>query len=900
MLVLLLLVAACACAATNGQGLAQCKTAEWQVCVPLTDKRGTFFKSGRNACVRCEFLNGSIATVRPFPSLAGVNGVAIRGYPFHVLSAKKLAPVEQAKVITLALIDGKIPDVKNDTFAGFSRLSKLSLDSNRLTNVKQSWFSGLKNLLSLTLSNNNIKQIEPGSFVHLTRLHLLDLENNLLQVVDPSWFCGPKGGFTLMLRSNSINSVSPGSFQNVRLVTLDLRDNDLSDLNGEVLWGQPWLTRLDISSGVLWSAYDAIPHEMMWNLRRSAQFKRESVTMLVEVPKFLFCARHDARELSFRWMFDSSGIVAGNTDFGPVNPGRSCGDVNSSLSTISIQAPVVVLATDGSLADKLDTKTLEQCRQVWEYDGGITVPLVGNSFFRLVSLATESANSEDVAMSFFQTQDTSTHTTKESGSSTRHTTNTNIPHGNTKNISCILVTKDEHTKLFFTVPSLHHQTHTTQTTYRTGTDHSSSPTHHCGTTEKEYTSLGPVDQSTPQVSTTPVPDLEVVQSPGHVLIPVVVSAVVLLVVLSLAVIWKVCAARLKGENERASASDDAHVWTIPPGVTFPGLLRSASLPARSGKMASDDAVSRRSLPAVLCSIEPTYSEIPDDATYSQIPDHLAAAQRPLPALPLTCWETPDHMTAAQHPLPVLPHTYSEIPDDGDSGPMAFYAATGEISLHVVTNRRQNRRSERSIATYGSTGQTGGQGRRNLFYRRASEVECIRARRQLRTAPVSQPADQAVRTYVNVTDAILSGGHDVTRAHVTFLTQPGPYRSWEIQGEGNCFAPRRVSLPTVTLPNTYWPWEITGEGTNNTPKRASLPTVTPPNTYWPWEIPGEGTRNTPRRVSLPTVTLPNTYWPWEIPGEGPRNTPRRAPLPTATLPNTYWPWEIPGEGLSNTA
>ncbi|KAI8506880.1 hypothetical protein Bbelb_153190 [Branchiostoma belcheri] len=960
--ILVLLLSDAACAASIGSRFLQCKAAEWQECVSSF----TYMKlhtSGTNACVVCEALNGSVATASPFPFLArGANGVAIRGYPFYVLSALTLAPLEQVRVHTLALIDAKIADVENNTFAGFSRLMKLSLNSNRLTYIKQAWFTGSKGLSMLVLSNNNIRQIEAGSFGRLTRLHLLDLHNNLLKVVDPSWLFGVTIRY-LDLRSNAIHSISKASFKQLQLARLDLRDNDLSCLDGEVLWGQTMLSQLYVSSGMLPSVHGATQHEMMWSLHRFASVRGGLVTMTAGVPKFLFCARQNAHELSFGWVFVSSDNVTGNTEFGELIPGRSCGDLDSSLSTISIQPPVVVLATDGSLTDTLDTKTLEQCRQVWEYDGGIAVSMVQNSIFRLVSMATESTGSEGVAMSFVQTQDTITLTTTESDSTQQHTTDTNITHDKTKNVTCILLTREEHTETFFTVPLVQRNTYTTETTYRTGTDHSSSSTHYFKSTEKDNTSS---DQSTHEVSTTPGPDVEVVQTPGHVLIPVVVSVAVVLVLLSLAVlVWKVRTARLNAEDDRDS--DDAHVWTIPPGVTFPGLLRSASLPAAcSGKMASDDAVSCRSLPAVLHSIEPTYSEIPDDVasaqrplpglplvyceipddvipgvvrsaslpacsrggapdkaasrrslpavlpsiepTYSQIPDHMPAANRLLPALPP--WEIPDHQTASQRPLPALHHTYSEIPDDEESRLMSFYADAGEISLHVVRNRRQNRRSERSMATYGSTGQTDGQ--RNPFYRNASEVEGIRSRRQQRTALVSQPADQGVSRYINVTDAILSRDEDVTRAHIAFLTQPNTYWSWEIQGKGNLVTPWRVSLPTVTLPNTYWPWEITGEGTRNTPRRASLPTgthftprraslptVTLPNTFWPWEIPWEGTRFTPRRASLPTGTLPNTYWPWELPGEGTRNTPRRVSLPTVTLPYTYWPWEIPGEGTHFT-
>ncbi|KAI8486730.1 hypothetical protein Bbelb_354780 [Branchiostoma belcheri] len=665
------LLFATACAVPNGPRL--CKRTEWFECVPFTGKP-TGLASVTGVCVVCEVLNEDGASRSPVLFPAGAEEVAIRGYPFHVLSAEKLAQLDSSEIDTLALIDAKIVDVKNNTFSEFWGLRKMSLDSNRLTDVKQTWFTGLRSLLTLILSNNNIKQIEPGSFKDLTRLRILDLENNLLQAVDQGWLSGLRGSTILNLRSNAINSISPGSFKSLQLTWLDLRDNELSSLDKDVLWGQPWLSRFHASSR--------------------------------------------------------------------------------------------------SLAGKLNTNTPEQCRQVWEHDSGITVPLM---------------------------------------------------------------------------------------------------------------------------SSTTGQDLEVAQAPDHVLISINVSAAVVLVMSFLAVLlWKVRAARLNAEDDRAS--DDTHVWTIPPGVAFPGLLRSASLPTYSGKMASDDAASCRSLPAVLHSIEPTYSEIPDDVA--------CAHQGELHGL---------------QDVSVPTHTYSEIPDDEATGPIPF-CSDAAFPLHVVTNCRQNRRllagnritssrqrSGRSIATYGSTGQANDQ--RNPYYRNASLVQGIRARRQLRTAQVSRP-DQGVGTYVNVMDGIMptywplqvpgeGTRYTARRVSLPTVTLPNTYWPWEIPGEGTRNTARRVSLPTVTLPNTYWPWEIPGEETRNTARRVSLPTVTLPNTYWPWEIPEEGTLNTARRASLPTVTLPNTYWPWEIPGERTRNTPRRVSLPDVTLPNTYWPWEIPGEGTCNT-
>ncbi|XP_019616018.1 PREDICTED: uncharacterized protein LOC109463605 [Branchiostoma belcheri] len=565
---LFLLLLAASCAASGGRRFPPCKTAGWLECVPhLTEKPATFLIF-KGSCVLCEGLGGDVASVSPFPFLATVHAVAIRGYPFHVLSARKLAPLEHSKVDALALIDANITDVENNTFAGFSSLEKLSLDSNRLESVNQTWFTGLENLLVLILSNNSIRRIEPGIFVNLPRLHVLDLENNLLQAIDPSLLFGPnyKVGLILILSSNAISSVSRGSFHCISLAWLDLRDNDLSCLDEDVFRGQSSLLRLHVSSG--------------------------------------------------------------NT------------------------------------------------------------------------------TSEGVGMAFVKKQHTDALTTTESSTHNTHT--------NTRNITCILLTRGEHT-MFFTVPDPvhgHHgqcQTYTTETSYTAGTiKHSSSPTHYTDITETENTSSesGHYDSTLHVMSNTTLgPDLEVVQAPCHIVIPVVVSAVAVLAMSFLAVLlWKVRAARLNTEDDMAS--DDAHVWTIdiPLDVTFPSLLRSASLPtARSGKTASDDAASCKSLPAVLHSIEPTYSEIPDD---------VACAHRPLPGLPHvysddagvvrsaslpacsrgatpddaascrslpavlqfiepTYSQIPDHIAAAQRPLPApprvtLPNTYWpwEIPGEG--------------------------------------------------------------------------------------------------------------------------------------------------------------------------------------------------------------------------------------------
>eukprot|EP00058_Branchiostoma_floridae_P020636 XP_002606126.1 hypothetical protein BRAFLDRAFT_88037 [Branchiostoma floridae] len=344
------------------------------------------------------------------------------------------------------------------------------------------------------------------------------------------------------------------------------------------------------------------------------------------------------------------------------------------------------------------------------------------------------------------------------------------------------------------------------------------------------------------------------------------------------------------------------------------MVRSDSLPdlRRTHREVPIDAISSRSLPADLHSIEPTYSEIPD---------HVAAAQRPLPEAPHTYWQIPDHLASAQRPLPHVPCTYDEIPDDvvlqvrrsasihtvtrihevvkddnvscksapaalhsvesvywkilnddddnDDDGPILPYAATAEISLSEVKKRRenaqpyrqnsQNQRSStsRQIIALGLDRMVNTQ--RVTFYEQCPCGQYERANITSRNIFGDPTTDHDVRTYVNATDA--SGVPSVSHAVGSVLSTPSDtYWPWCVPTERPRSKPRRASLPA--LPDSHWSSAISREGPHNTPLRTPL-TISP-NTYWPWEYPRRwGSGNTPPRATLTTLPLPNTYWPWEI-------------------------------------
>lgn len=71
--------------------------------------------------------------------------------------------------------------IEDDAFAGLTKLQRLYLGDNELTEVKASWFRGLEKLESLHLKRNRIVQFDPNVFQHLPNLQELDVSMNRLR-----------------------------------------------------------------------------------------------------------------------------------------------------------------------------------------------------------------------------------------------------------------------------------------------------------------------------------------------------------------------------------------------------------------------------------------------------------------------------------------------------------------------------------------------------------------------------------------------------------------------------------------------------------------------------------------------------------------------------------------------
>ncbi|XP_073995187.1 toll-like receptor 6 [Rhodnius prolixus] len=145
--------------------------------------------------------------------------------------------------------------INSGTFSGLIRLVLLNLSHNRITKLDPTFFHDLYTLQILNLEHNSIDAIPPDTFTPMNNLHtlvlsynkisyidayalnglyvlsLLSLDNNLLEQVHSDAFRNCTGLRDLNLNGNKLRSV-PIALRDMRLLrTVDLGENNISNLD---------------------------------------------------------------------------------------------------------------------------------------------------------------------------------------------------------------------------------------------------------------------------------------------------------------------------------------------------------------------------------------------------------------------------------------------------------------------------------------------------------------------------------------------------------------------------------------------------------------------------------------------------------------------------------------------
>lgn len=136
--------------------------------------------------------------------------------------------------------------IRNSSFSGIKNLNKLTLRERNLKIIEPMAFMPLKNiLLELDLSNIQITDQFMNQFSRqindITRLERLNLNNNMITQTDPEWFIRLKNLIILNLASNNITHLEKSSFKYLfNLERLVLKNNRLAGCLDQT----PFLSRL--------------------------------------------------------------------------------------------------------------------------------------------------------------------------------------------------------------------------------------------------------------------------------------------------------------------------------------------------------------------------------------------------------------------------------------------------------------------------------------------------------------------------------------------------------------------------------------------------------------------------------------------------------------------------------
>ena len=161
------------------------------------------------------------------------------------LSATLFEGLGDTNITQVWLQNSGIASVKKGAFRKLQKLTRLHLNTNKITLFEDRVFEDLPDLVYLNLEDNNIVDLPSATRVGLwPGLSVLDLDMNSIKHINYESLKGYTNLTKLYLRHNNIYKISDDAFKPLsRLTTLDLRENRISRLSPGTF--DP-LTRLEI------------------------------------------------------------------------------------------------------------------------------------------------------------------------------------------------------------------------------------------------------------------------------------------------------------------------------------------------------------------------------------------------------------------------------------------------------------------------------------------------------------------------------------------------------------------------------------------------------------------------------------------------------------------------------
>ncbi|EEZ97737.1 protein artichoke [Tribolium castaneum] len=165
----------------------------------------------------------------------------------------------------LNLKDNNILLIPASALGRLPKLSSLQLDYNRVAALSGDILRSIaEKVTSLVLAKNVIRELPPASFQHFQHLSHLDLTRNLLTTLNSDAFVGLETTLKeLHLPQNKISTITGPTLSLLKLETLDLSDNHLTELSRNVFGMLPQLRFLNLSHN---SHLASIPSNLLHKL----------------------------------------------------------------------------------------------------------------------------------------------------------------------------------------------------------------------------------------------------------------------------------------------------------------------------------------------------------------------------------------------------------------------------------------------------------------------------------------------------------------------------------------------------------------------------------------------------------------------------------------------------------
>lgn len=214
---------------------------------------------GLTSLVFLNLADNKLVTLPPelFSDTRDVKELHLQNNSINVLAPGLFNDLSQLLVLDLS--DNELTDewVNAATFAGLLRLVVLSLSGNNIAKLEPSVFRDLYSLQILRLEDNVIQHIAENTFISLNNLHTLILSKNKLTRIDSNTLTGLFGLSVLSLDSNAIEYIDPEALRNSSgLQDFHLNSNKLFDVPG-VLSDVPQLKTLDLGDNQITDIFNS-------------------------------------------------------------------------------------------------------------------------------------------------------------------------------------------------------------------------------------------------------------------------------------------------------------------------------------------------------------------------------------------------------------------------------------------------------------------------------------------------------------------------------------------------------------------------------------------------------------------------------------------------------------------